>query len=338
MNARKKKVTIKDIAKEAGVSQALVSFVMSNKNKGERTYRVNDDTARNILDVAERLDYQPNLSARALKNGKTNTIGVVVSDISNPFFAELARDLENEANHNDYTVLFGSTDEDPDKLRNIVRVFLDKGVDALVIVPCHHSEKVIKDVQGSGLPLVLVDRKIEKSGIPSVTLNNRKASYEMAKRLIAKGYHHIEMISYEMEVSNMREREQGLIDAMVSSGLGDYYKIHQVSLRAGKEVVDNIVNEARSRGCEAFLFATNTLAISGMSAMFRGGFHIPQDFGIASFDYNNVFDMFGIELIYARQPVGKFAAETMRRVLGLINSNSNGDPMESIVLEAEITG
>ncbi|MBQ6577814.1 MAG: LacI family DNA-binding transcriptional regulator [Bacteroidales bacterium] len=336
MNSKRGKITIKDVAREAGVSKALVSFVMCNKNRGERSYRVNEDTAKHILEVAERLDYKPNMSARALKSGKTNTLGVIVSDIANPFFSEVARDMENFAYQNDYTVIFGSTDEDPDKLSKIVRVFLDRGVDGLVIVPCQHSEDVIDEVRSSGLPLVLMDRIVSGKDIPSVTLNNRKASYDMTNRLIAKGYHYIEMISYDLDISNMRDREEGLVRAMRESGLEDYYRIHRVPHDVDQEAVDIIVKDAVNRWGEAFLFATNTLAVKGMSAIFRGGFHIPQDFGIASFDYNAAFDIYDTELIYARQPVRDFAVETMSRILGEINSAERQDLAESIVLEANI--
>ena len=102
---RTKRVTIKDIATEAGVSIALVSFVMNNKADGKETYRVNKETAQRILEVAQKLNYQPNNAARTLRSGKTNTIGVIVSDISNKFFADIARCIENHAYKHKYTCL-----------------------------------------------------------------------------------------------------------------------------------------------------------------------------------------------------------------------------------------
>lgn len=336
MIAQRKTVTIKDIASEAGVSKALVSFVMSNKNKGKKEYRVNEETAKHILEIAEKLGYRPNMSARALKNGRTNTIGVIFSDISNPFFSDVAKDIENEAYKKGNTVLFGSTDEDPERLESILGVFLDKGVDGLVIVPCQHSERVIKEVAATGIPVVLMDREIRGLGLPSILLNNRKASFDMTSRLIKKGYRHIEMISYDMDISNIKEREGGFIDAMGSNGLGEYYKIHRVSHHESRQVVDEIVRESGASGGEAFLFATNTLTIRGMSAMFRGGFHIPQDFGIACFDYNSAFDIYDIDLIYARQPIGQFAVNTMNRIFSLVEGDVDPASVNEMVLEAEI--
>ena len=336
MTTRRRKVTIKDIAKEAGVSQALVSFVMCNKTRGEKSYQVNENTANHVLEVAQQLGYKPNMFARALKNGKTGTVGVILSDISNPFFAEVAREMEDEAYRNDCSVLFGSTDEDPDKMKKIAGVFVDKGVDGLVIVPCQHSEDTIREVLSLGIPVVLMDRSIKGMNVTSVTLNNRKACQEMTLRLIGKGYHHIEMISYDMEVLNIREREQGMVEAMRDSGLEDYYKIHRIAHRENQQVVDDIVSDASKRGVEAFIFATNTLAVRGMSAIFKGGFHIPQDFGIACFDYNSAFSIFDMDLIYAKQPIEKFATETMRRIIRSINLNHPCEEVESVVLEAEI--
>ena len=98
-------VTIKDIAREAGVSTALVSFVMSNAVAGEQLYRVSSETSKRVLKVAERLQYKPNNSARALRSGKTGTIGVILSDISNPFFAEIARYIEDQAYKYNYNVI-----------------------------------------------------------------------------------------------------------------------------------------------------------------------------------------------------------------------------------------
>ncbi len=92
-----RKVTIKDIATEAGVSIALVSFVMSNRDCGQENYRVNRETAQRILEIADKLNYQPNNAARMLRSGKTNTIGVIVSDISNKFFADIARCIDRKS-------------------------------------------------------------------------------------------------------------------------------------------------------------------------------------------------------------------------------------------------
>ena len=203
---RTKRVTIKDIATEAGVSIALVSFVMNNKADGKETYRVNKETAQRILEVAQKLNYQPNNAARTLRSGKTNTIGVIVSDISNKFFADIARCIENHAYKHKYTVLFGSTDENPQKLENLVEVFRNKGIDGLIVVPCEDADEIIRDIARQNIPLVLLDREVPDLEVNSVVLNNRRAGYETTEALIRRGFTRIEMISYSMGLSNIRAK------------------------------------------------------------------------------------------------------------------------------------
>lgn len=125
---RTKRVTIKDIATEAGVSIALVSFVMNNKADGKDTYRVNKETAQRILEVAQKLNYQPNNAARTLRSGKTNTIGVIVSDISNKFFADIARCIENHAYKHKYTSAVRQHRRESAKAGEPDEVFRNKGI------------------------------------------------------------------------------------------------------------------------------------------------------------------------------------------------------------------
>ena len=173
--ASKRKTTIKDIADAAGVSVALVSFVMNNMSGGK--YRVSAKTTKKILSIAEALDYQPNNAARSLRKGRSNTIGVILSDISNPFFSDIARCIEDKAYQYKYTVIFGSTDEDAGKLDNLIKVFINKGVDGLIIVPCEGSRQYIEKVLEANIPLVLLDRTIPDLEVNHITSTTRKRSH-----------------------------------------------------------------------------------------------------------------------------------------------------------------
>ena len=151
-----RKITIKDIASEAGVSPTLVSFTLNNtiSFNGERKYKVSEQTAKRILDVAARHNYKPNNAARSLRSKHSRAIGVVLSDISNKFFSDIARQIEERAYFYNYTVMFGSTDEKVEKLGKVVDSFIEKGIDGLVVVPCEGSESLIKEVVERGIPLV----------------------------------------------------------------------------------------------------------------------------------------------------------------------------------------
>ena len=201
-----KKISLKDIAEAAGVSTALVSFVLNGKRK---EYRVGEETAQRILKIANDMNYQPNLAAKSLRSGKTKTIGLVVSDISNPFFSQLARVLEDEAAKQNYTVLFGSSDENKDKMNSLVGNLINKGVDGLIIVPCEGSERIIASLVYDNVPIVLFDRYFSDINVSYVALNNFNASYVLTKHLLEVGYNAPCMVAYDVDLIHMKERVRG---------------------------------------------------------------------------------------------------------------------------------
>ena len=136
---KKKKVGLKEIAKDAGVSIATVSYVLS---KGKNS-RVSVEMSKKIEKIAKDLNYQPNRIAQSLKSGKTFTIGLIVADISNPFFAHIARIIEDEASKSNYTVIFGSSDEKPDKTMHLLEFFANRQVDGFILAPSRDSKKQI---------------------------------------------------------------------------------------------------------------------------------------------------------------------------------------------------
>ena len=148
-----KKISLKDIANEVGVSIALVSYVLNGR---EKEARVGQEMAEKIRKAALKLNYQPNFIARSLKSGKTNTIGLIVADISNPFFSNLARIIEDEAKKYGYIVIFGSSDESAEKSADLIDVFLNRQVDAFIIAPAAKTEKQIKRLKERKVPFVLI--------------------------------------------------------------------------------------------------------------------------------------------------------------------------------------
>ena len=174
-----RKVSIKDIAEVAGVSVTLVSFVLNEKAS---EYRINEDTAKRIIDIANKLRYKPNLAAQSLREGRSHIIGIVLSDISNPFFSSLARLFEDISSNNDYTVFFGSSDERPEQMKKIVGNLINRGVDGLIVVPYENTKNFLTNLANHSVPIVLLDRYLADSDIKFIGLNNFDATYESTKR------------------------------------------------------------------------------------------------------------------------------------------------------------
>ncbi|QJW90893.1 LacI family DNA-binding transcriptional regulator [Spirosoma taeanense] len=310
----KKKVSMKDIAQKAGVSTALVSYVLNGK---EKESRVGPDIAAKVRQIASELSYQPNYLAKSLRSGKTQTIGLIIADISNPFFANIARIVEDEAKKHGYTVIIGSSDEDADKSWDLINVLLNRQVDGFIIVSSESSEDQIEYLNSKNVSFVLLDRHFPQIPTDFVVLDNRKASFEAGTHLIESGYRNIGMIAYRSQLFHMRERIQGYLDSLQANRVTfrpewltevEFNRIES-EIRAGIDAMlasDNTV--------DALIFATYRLAISGLKYINELGLKVPDDLAIVSFGQAEAFDLYYCPITYLQQPMedlGKAAVELL---------------------------
>jgi LacI family transcriptional regulator len=210
------RTSIKHIAEKLNVSNATVSLVLSGKGKNGR---ISEELAERIKQTAVEMNYRPNMAARGLRTGKSKTIGLIVADISNPFFAKLARYIENAADEMNYQVMFGSSDESSLKFSKITNLFIEKAVDGIIITPPEGSEDFIMQIESYGIPLVMVDRSIESVNVSSIQINNMEAAYKLTNHLIQKGCRRIGFMSYNMKLSNIKARFEGYRKALTDAGL-----------------------------------------------------------------------------------------------------------------------
>ena len=325
-----KKISLKDIAEAAGVSTALVSFVLNGKRK---EYRVGEETAQRILKIANDMNYQPNLAAKSLRSGKTKTIGLVVSDISNPFFSQLARVLEDEAAKQNYTVLFGSSDENKDKMNSLVGNLINKGVDGLIIVPCEGSERIIASLVYDNVPIVLFDRYFSDINVSYVALNNFNASYVLTKHLLEVGYNAPCMVAYDVDLIHMKERVRGYKKAMGDVGKKNFINVVCLKQNAPRKSADRLLPKMVDAGVDAFLFATNMISLACLYTIKDMGKGIVGKIGLAGFDGNPAFDFFNVPISYIRQPIDILAQKALEI---LIDGMANGNTVQSVLAEGEL--
>lgn len=324
-----KKISLKDIAAVAGVSPALVSFVLNGKGK---EYRVNEDTAKRILDIARELNYQPNLAARSLRSGRTKTIGLVVSDISNPFFSQLARLLEDEATKRGYTVLFASSDEDVNKMSRVVSSLVNRGVDGLIIVPCEGAEKYMVSLMNNNIPIVLFDRYFPELHISYVALNNASAAYMATKHLLAAGYAAPCIVAYDINLIHMKERVRGYKQAMEEAGKKRQVNVVYLKQNALRKSAERILPKVLDGGADAFLFGTNMISLACLYVLREMPEINLRKVGLVGFDGNPVFDFLDIPISYVQQPV----AMLMQKALEILIDNiTNGNSVQSVLAEGE---
>ena len=237
-----KKITIRDVAREAGVSTSLVSMVLNAKRDkdGNLDCNVNKNTARRVIDVIKRLGYRPNKAAASLRSGRAYTIGVAIPDISNRFFSHLCRYIETVAAKEGYMVQFSSFDEKPENFSEAIETYVGSGVEGLIVAPCLGGEASIRRALDAGVPVVLVDREADVEGVGCVLLDNEQAGRMIVGHLFRNGYRKIELISNKSGLSSMNLRVRGYVEAMNKYGLQEYVSVHYVDVASiyddGREI------------------------------------------------------------------------------------------------------
>ncbi len=316
-----KRTSLKDIAEKVKVSTALVSYVMNGQEKEKR---VGKEVVKKIRDAAAELNYQPNQIARSLRKGSTKTLGLIVADIANPFFGNIARVIEDEASKQGYTVIFGSSDEDSGKMGSLVDILINRQVDGFIIVPAEGTDLQIKALQEKKIPLVLTDRYFREVTTNYVVLDNFGATYDAISHLIEKGFKKIGMIAYKSALIHMQERVRGYVEAMNANNLGNEIRIEEVRYNHKRSDTEKAMNKlvAGDKKISAILFATNTLTISGLYCVKKLSLKIPEELAIIGFDGNEAFDFFYSPLTYIEQPIEEMGKESVRVLLDQIQGST----------------
>lgn len=312
-----RKVSITDIARKAGVSIATVSYVMNgvaSKN------RISEESAKRIKEIAKQLKYQPNYIAKSLKDGSTKTIGLVVADISNTFFGDMAKAIEEEASRYSYTVLFGSSNEDFNMSNKLVNTLINRQVDGMILSPVEGDEDKIMELSDE-VPLICVDRYIRNENISYVILDNFAATYDAVDHLLRSGFKRIAIVGYDSEMIHIQERFRGYRAAM-----GTFIpnaQIHEAKIRyqhieedIAKALHDLII---RDGAIDAIIFATNTLTVAGLYFFQKNNIKVPNDIAVIGFDGNVAFDFFYSPITYIKQPVYEMGKQAVKILMDQIN-------------------
>jgi len=317
-----KRVSLKDIAKKVGVSTTLVSYVINGQEKGKKVGR---DLAEKIRQTAIELNYQPNEIARSLRKGSTKTIGLIVADISNPFFSHLARCIENEAMKYGYTVIMGSSDEEVSKSELLINTFLNRQVDGFIISPAEGTASQTNKILEEKIPLILVDRFFTDLVINSVVLDNYQSTFNATSYLIEKGYRKIAVVAYKTSLIHMRERVRGYLEAMKAHDQIENSNVIEINAKnTQKEIEDSCYNSIiKNKKIQAIIFTTNLLSISGLFCIQQHKIKIPDDLAFIGFDGGDCFDLFYSPITYIKQPIEDMGKDAVKILIDSIVNTKN---------------
>ncbi len=324
-----KKVSLRDIAEELGVSKTLVSLVLNGKAEENR---ISPDVIEKVKKVAKARGYEPNQFAKALRTGKSNTIGLIVADISNAFYAKMARSIEDEAFNTDYTVLFGSSDEDPIKAEKLIKAMVDRQIDGLIICPTLGGKQNIELIEKYKIPYVLVDRPLLNTESSYVGVNNLEASCEAVSEMIGLGYNKIAHINFYQELSNMNDRFVGYAKAHENHGMEvDQQLIRYVTNDRAVDEIESFIGEVSS-SADAYFFANSGIALVAIKYLQQLGIDPGVDVGLACFDDHEAFHLLNTEIGVITQPVSKIGQKALELVLDRIK---NENQPKKVTLKAQ---
>jgi LacI family transcriptional regulator len=312
-----KKVSISDIARKAGVSVSTVSFVMNDKAV---KMRISREVIEKVENVAREMGYRPNQLARGLRTGKTRTIGLIVENISNAFFATLAKAIEDEAKKYDYKVVYCSTDNDEEKARELINMLSQRQVDGYIITPTPELAQEIRKLQAENKPVVLIDRYFpEHEEIPAVLVDNYEGVAKGTEYLIGKGYSKIALVTIENEMAHMKDRLQAYYDVLRRHGIAvDEVPVNTVPYHAGREKsLEQIRNLLKGAGTsiDAVFFLTNYLGVLGIEAIKSMQIRIPEQLAVLCFDDNDIFRLYTPTISVIRQPIEAIGQQAMSTLI-----------------------
>jgi len=323
-------VTIYDVAREAGVSMATVSRVVNNNPN------VKPQTRKKVFEAIERLGYRPNAVARGLASKKTTTVGVVIPDISNSIFAEVARGIEDIANMYHYNIILSNADKKKDKEIRVINTLLEKQVDGLLFMGGVVTEEHLEAFKTSSVPVVLCGTSDEAQTIPSVNINHEQAAYDAVRLLIENGHRRIAMISGTLQdPANGYARFQGCKRALEEAGLDfpeELVRIGNYRYESGIETTNYFLS-LKERPTAIFA-ATDEMAIGAIHTIQDHGLRVPEDISVVSIDNIRMASMVRPQLTTVAQPMYDIGAVAMRLLTKLMNK----EQMEQtqIVLPHEI--
>jgi len=322
--ARRRDVTVADVAKAAQVSKAQAARALGNYGA------VSDEVRERVLAAAEALSYRPNELARSVTTGRSHTLGVIVGDIENPFFGLAVRGITDAAREAGFDVLLANTSEDVTFEIDAVRVMLDRRVDGLLVAPARSDRaEHLHQAHAMRRPLVLLDRRVHDLPVDTVTVDNAAAAGEMARHLVGLGHRRIAFVSASVPgipITSVADRIAGFVDALTACGIADPERDVRLGAR-GPEATARIVRELLDRPDRptALIASDSLIALSVLRTIRDVGLAVPDEVSLATFDDSDWTSVTTPPITVISQPIYDLGAEAARILARRIDGDTGDD-------------
>jgi len=321
--------TIGDVADLAGVSNSTVSRVLNNKEY------VKESTRNKVYDAVEKLGYKPSRVARSLRVNSSQIIGLIISDIQNPFFTSLVRAVEDVAYANNHAIILSNTDEDPQREQLNVDLMISERVAGVIMTPSSEINCPVQKLLKLDIPVVCVDRQVTDCETDTVVSNNVASSFELISYLIELGHRRIGAVLAPSNITTGRERLEGYKKAHHESGIyldTNLIKQDDPKRRIGYDLANKLLD---LKDPPTAIFAgNNLLALGTFQAINERGLKIPEDISLVSFDNREWTQLVSPKITVVSQPTYEMGKKAAELVLSRIN-NSDSE-ITKITLESKL--
>ena len=308
-------VTIYDVAREANVSMATVSRVVNGNQN------VKPATRKKVLEVIERLEYRPNAVARGLASKKTTSVGVIIPDISNNLYAELARGIEDIATMYRYNIILSNSDQKEAKELELLNTMLGKQVDGIVMMSDNVTEKIANAIRQSPVPIVLAGSIIQDESIPTVNIDYFQAAFDAIQLFINKGHKEIAFVSGPLEYTiNGEHKLEAYKKALQQANIEVNEQFIDATDGTYDEALLSWESFAQKGAIPTAIFAgSDEIALGVIHAVQDAGKRVPEDVEVISFENSKLARMVRPQLTSVALPLYDIGAVSMRLLTKLLN-------------------
>jgi len=326
------KVKIKDIATKTGLSITTVSRVLNGKAD---QYRIGKKSRQKIEIAAKELNYIPNYFAANLKSGKSNTLGLILPTLANPFFALIASIANTEARKQGYTLIIADSNDDIELEKMEVQQFISRNIEGLIIVPCGAEVEHIKHLNDQHLPLIMLDRYFEGWNIPFVATDNFNGAIDATKHLLESGHSSIVCIQGIKESTPNKLRVEGFNTAMEEAGIKNARIVgNDFSVQNGY-LETKLILQWTERPTAIFTLS-NTIAMGCLKALKEENLRVPEDISIITFDDHPYLDFLATPITSIAQPVEHICKIALRYLFSRLNNKEEETTTNNVLLKPEL--
>jgi len=302
--------TIRDVAREAGVSASTVSRVVNG------TAPISAETAARVRAAIKRANYVPSRAARTLRVQRSTTLGLLISDIQNPFFTALVRGVEDVAQCNGYSLILCNSDEDLKKELQYVQILCSEKVAGAIVVPASERSRSFLPFVEAGVPFIAVDRRLETNPIDCVLVDNVRGSFEAVAHLASRGNRRIAVVTGPLTTTTGRDRLEGYRTAIRNAGLPldpDLERVGTFKSESGLRLTEELLNLRPA--IDALFVANSAMELGALEALRNRSVRIPDDVAVIIYDEMPWSSLPGVSLTTVRQPTYELGRLSCLRLL-----------------------